>query len=209
MSKLFRTEKWLTVDQLIRAWSPELARGEGDPKQYEQDLRHILLQDIGNGRLDNSGPPREGQRSGLRLITDESYGFIEGRQLLDPIRNGYPWMLNRVALMKEAVLDFAQRHQLPPPSWCADSANTPTGVLNNTTPIAAKAAAPPSRGKQPRLLKYLSERFPDGVPEPGLCPRHTLKSDILEWDPRLGAVDEATLKKAIEKHNASLVKQKF
>jgi hypothetical protein len=45
MSKLFRIEKWLTVDQLIRAWSPELARGEGDPKHYEQDLKHILLQD--------------------------------------------------------------------------------------------------------------------------------------------------------------------
>jgi hypothetical protein len=34
-----------------------------------------------------------------------------------------------------------------------------------------------------------------------------LKSDILEWDPRLGALDEATLKKAIEKYNASLIKQ--
>jgi hypothetical protein len=35
-----------------------------------------------------------------------------------------------------------------------------------------------------------------------------LKFDILDWDPRLAPLDEATLKKAIEKHNASLSKQK-
>src|SRR5689334_15931705 len=133
MSKLFRTEKWLTVDQLIRAWSPELARGEGDPKQYEQDLKHILLQDIVNGRLDNSGPPREGQRSGLRLISEEGAGgLIEGRQLRDPILNDDPWVLTRVALMKEAVLDFAQRHELTSPSWWVDPAGTATEVPSET-----------------------------------------------------------------------------
>jgi uncharacterized protein len=54
----------------------------------------------------------------------------------------------------------------------------------------------------------VSEHFSAEVPEPGLCPRHTLKSDILKWDPDLDPLDEATLKKAIEKHNASLIKQK-
>jgi hypothetical protein len=56
MSKLFRAREWLTVDQLIRTWTPELIERGGDAKQYEKDLRHILLEDISNGRLDNSGP---------------------------------------------------------------------------------------------------------------------------------------------------------
>jgi len=89
---------------------------------------------------------------------------------------------------------------------------TPTEVPNDTKVNVVNtntgAVASRSVGKQPRILRYLSERFPDGVPEPGLCPRHSLKSDILEWDPRLGPLDEATLKKAIENHNASLGKRK-
>ena len=113
--------------------------------------------------------------------------------------------------MKEAVLDFAQRHHLPSPSWWADS-STPTEVPNDTKVKIAKsnaeALASRSLGKQPRILKYLSEHFPNGVPEPGLCPRRILKSDILEWDPYLDPLDEATLKKAIEKHNTGLIKQK-
>jgi hypothetical protein len=113
--------------------------------------------------------------------------------------------------MKEAVLDFAARHELPPPSWWAQPLSTPTEVPNETKVKVAKsnteALASRSVGKQPRILKYLSEHFPDGVPEPGLCPRHNLKSAILEWDPRLDPLDEATLKKAIEKHNANLIKQ--
>jgi len=59
-------------------------------------------------------------------------------------------------------------------------------------------------GKQPRILKYLSEHFPNGVPEPGLYPRKTLQFEILEKDPGLRPLDEATLKKAIEKYNAGL-----
>lgn len=214
MSKLFRTEKWLTVDQLIRAWSPELAQGEGDPNQYEQDLRHILLQDIVNGRFDNSGPSREGQRSGLRLITDEGEsGFIERRQLLDPIVSDYPWVLTRVALMKEAVLDFAQQHELPFPSWWVDFAGTPTEVPSDAKANIVKpnAAAVVSRplGKQPRIAEYLGDHFPAGVPGPGSCPRHILKADLLKWDPNLEPLDEATLKKGIDNYNASLTQKKL
>jgi hypothetical protein len=214
VSKLFHTRGWLTIAQLTRAWSSELAEGGEDSKQCERNLVHVLIEDILNGRLDDSGPLRDGLRLGVRWITPESKArFIEGRQLLDPFRADRATALDSTLVMKEAVLDFAQRHQLPPPSWWVDSASAPTEVLNNTrvnavTPIATKAAGPPSRGKQPRILKYLSEHFPDGVPEPGLCPRHILKSDILEWDTRLDPLDEATLKKAIEKYNAGLIKQK-
>ena len=213
MSKLFRTKEGMTIAQLAGAWSSELAEGGEDPKQCEQNLVHILMEDILNGRLDDSGPLRDdGQRLGLRLITPENRaGFIEGRQLLDLIHADQAWALHNVLVMKEAVLDFAQRHHLPSPSWWADS-STPTKVPNDTKVNVAKPntemVASRSVGKQPRILKYLSEHFPNGVPEPGLCPRRILKSDILEWDPYLDPLDEATLKKAIEKHNAGLIKQK-
>ena len=212
MSKLFRTEGWMTVAQLAGAWSSELTESGEDPTQCEQNLVHILMEDILNGRLDDSGPLVDGRRLGLRLITPENRAaFIEGPQLLELIQTDQARVLHNVLVMKEAVLDFAQRHHLPSPSWWADS-STPTEVPNDTKVKIAKsnaeALASRSLGKQPRILKYLSEHFPDGVPEPGLCPRRILKSDILEWDPYLDPLDEATLKKAIEKHNTGLIKQK-
>jgi hypothetical protein len=45
MTKLFRTQGWMTVAQLAGAWSPELAEGGEDPKQCEQNLVHILMED--------------------------------------------------------------------------------------------------------------------------------------------------------------------
>jgi hypothetical protein len=172
----------MTIAQLTGAWSAELAEGEEDPKQCEQNLVHILTEDILNGRLDDSGPLRDdGQRLGLRLITPEHKpGFIKGPQLHELIQINQSRVLHNVLVMKEAVLDFAQRHHLPSPSWWADS-STPTEVPNTKVNVAkpnTEALASRSLGKQPRILKYLSEHFPAGVPEPGLCPRHNLKSDI-------------------------------
>ena len=214
MSKLFRTEGWLTVAQLTGAWSFELAESGEDPKQCEQNLVHILTVDIINGRLDDSGPLVDGRRLGLRLITSESRAaFIEGPELLDRIRTKEARLLHRIVIRKEAVLDFAQRHQLPSPSWWTDSPGTPTGVPNDTkvnfVETNFRAVASRSGGKQSRILKLLSEHFPDGVPEPGLCPRQSLKSDILEWDPSLAPLDEATLKKAIDTYNTSLAEKKL
>jgi hypothetical protein len=213
MSKLFRTKDCLTIAQLTGAWSPELVEGGEDPKQCEQNLIHILLEDILTGRLDDSGPPRDdGQRLGLRLITPKyEPGFIKGSQLLELIQTDRSRVLHSVVVMKGAVLDFAQRHELPSPSWWAVSARIPAEVPTDTAVNVVKpnTGAPASRsmGKQPRILRYLSKHFADGVPDPGLCPRYALKSDILEWDASLDPLDEATLKKAIEKHNASLSKQ--
>jgi hypothetical protein len=205
---LFRAERWLTVAQLTGAWSSELAESGEDPKQCEQNLVHILMVDIVNGRLDDSGPPVDGRRLGLRFSTLENRAaFIEGPPLLDLVRTKQAWLLHRIVVMKEAVLDFAQRHQLPSPSWWTDSPGPPTEVPNDTKANVVKPGTD-AVGKQPRILKYLSEHFPDGVPEPGLCPRQSLKSDILKWDPSLAPLDEATLKKAIESYNASLAKQK-
>ena len=207
-------KKELTLAQLARAWSSELLEPGDDPKRCEQDLIEILQEDIVNGRLDDSGPPREGRRLGLRLITDEwSAGFIEGGQLLEPIRNHYPWVLTRVALMKEAVLEFAQRHQLPSPSWWANSTGNSAELPNDTKPktVKIKVAAAISRslGKQPRITEYLRQHFAAGVPGPSLCPRHILKADLLKWDPSLMPLDDATLKKGIDNYNASITRQKI
>ena len=81
MSVLFRKEEALTVAQVSRAWGRELANGE-EADQCIQDLGRILLTDIVNGRLDETGPLREDQRSGLRMITPENKaGFIIGRTI--------------------------------------------------------------------------------------------------------------------------------
>jgi hypothetical protein len=212
MSKLFRTKEALTLAQLARAWSSELVEPGEDPKQCEQYLVHLLQEDIVNGRLDDSGPLHNDARLGLRCIRpDGKAGLVEGRQLLEFLGPGQEWALDRVIIMKEAALHFAQRRQLSPPSWWA-GADEPTGTWRDAKGNVVKPNTGPSAslrfGKQPRIAEYLSERFPAGVPDPGLYPRQALKSDLLEWDPSLKPLDEATLKKAIEKHNADLTKQK-
>lgn len=83
--------------------------------------------------------------------------------------------------------------------------DTKVNVVNRNT----RAVTSRSVGKQLRILKFLSEHFPAGVPEPGLCPRYTLKADLLKWDPNLKPLDDATLKKAIETYNAGLNKPKI
>jgi len=210
VSILFRTKEWLTLAQLTRAWADELAQGERDRQHYAHDLAHMLKEDIINGRLDDSGPLCDGRRLGLRLITPEGKaGFIEGRRLLD-IFNGdqTAWMLDRVVVMKEAVLDFGRRHQLPPPSWWTDRldlAGNSTPALQPTTAEVADPVAidvSQSVGKQPRIWAYFREHYPEGVPDPAYCPRKILKNELLKWDPRLAPLDEGTLKTAIDKYNA-------
>ena len=66
-----------TADHLTRAWGLELAKGGGEPEQHVHDLTHILLQDIVNGHLDDSGPFWNGRRSGVGFITaNYKVGFI-------------------------------------------------------------------------------------------------------------------------------------
>jgi hypothetical protein len=65
------------------------------------------MEDIINGRLDNSGPLLKGRRLGVALITPEyKAGFIEGHQLRDLSRTGQDWVPHYVVIMKEAALDF-------------------------------------------------------------------------------------------------------
>ena len=61
----------------------------------------------------------------------------------------------------------------------------------------------PEAGKQPRIRALLAEMFSGGVPAPAHCPRYTLRADLLKRDPSLDPLDEATLKSAIDAHNAA------
>jgi len=216
VSMLFRTRPWLTLAQLARDWGGELAKDERVRQDLIQDLVHMLMEDIVNGRLDVSGPLREGRRLGLRWITLENQPiFIEGRQLLDRFNNDpTAGTLNRVVVMKEAVLDFARRHQLPLPSWWTDQLDLAAKSVPASEAIAADVAGPVAKdvsqsvGKQPRIWEYFKEHYPKAVPEPALCPRKILKNDLLKWDPLLAPLVEDTLKKAIDKYNARLSDQR-
>ena len=172
MPALFRKEGWLTVAQLTRAWGRELANGE-ETSQSIQDLRHILLTDILNGHLDDSGPLRKNQRSGLRLITPENKaGIIKGRHVRDLLETlPTPSAWHRIVVMKEAVLDFARRHELPPPSWWTDSTSVSADVsvtAKSTHSIAASPAPAPThlarpRGRKPKKLDRAKEAMREAI----------------------------------------------
>ncbi len=211
MSKIFRTKEWMTVAQLGRCWAGELATAEVDRQQSEHFLLHTLMEDIINGRLDNAGPSREDQRSGLSFIMAGNKPRItEGRELCDlfPLDPANRWMLDHIVVMKEAVLDFAVRRELPAPSWWTSSVDAPTtfSIPGSTlaTPIAK--VEPRNLGKTPRIRQYLAERYPEGVPAPGHCPRKALKDKLIEWDRSLSPLDGSTLKKAIDEHNTRVMK---
>jgi hypothetical protein len=75
---------------------------------------------------------------------------------------------------------------------------------------ANNSARPPlslSRGKLPRIIQYLTEHFPEGVPPAGICPRNKLNDAILKADATLKTLDEATLKKAIDQFSDNLAKK--
>jgi hypothetical protein len=155
MSILFHTKGWLTVAQLARAWTAEIPGAAQDPQQFEQELVQILLEDIVNKRLDDAGPLAEGRRLGLRVITpDGRTGFLEGHQVRDliPPGNALTFFLNRIVVMKEAALDFARRHELPPPSWwtdaLADSTKLATHLAHDNTNLTPSPASqqPPFQG---------------------------------------------------------------
>ena len=61
---------------------------------------------------------------------------------------------------------------------------------------------PKPTGRQPRIKARLAVMFPNGVPDPGHCPRKALKADLLKRDPSLNPLDEATLKSAIDAYNS-------
>jgi hypothetical protein len=194
MSILFRTKRWLSVTQLTRAWTAEILGAEQDPQQFEQELVHLLLEDIVNNRLDDAGPLAEGRRLGLRLITPEGRaGFLEGNQVREllPAGDALTFLLDQIVVMKEAALDFARRHELPPPSWWTDAlAGSPKPAnhlaLDHAIPIPTAASENPAevglrrkRGRKPIKFERAKE---------------AMRNDI-----RHGRRTEADLNKMLEK----------
>ena len=100
---------------------------------------------------------------------------------------------------QKALLEACERGEL---RW----RNTPGGGPDIGDPdlfdwLEAKRSHPPSF-KQSRILKLLAGMFSNHrVPAPELCPRKTLRADLLKLDPLLKPLDEATLKSAIDKYN--------
>jgi hypothetical protein len=183
MSIVFRTNPWLTLAQLLRSWSAELL-GHENNSHIEQDLRHILVVDMINGRLDESGPLEHGRRLGLRLITPECRpGYLEGHQAhelltADLTSAGFSFVSNRLLLLKEAVLDFARRHKLPPPSWWAEADKTSQALTRNMVPDGRTAISGPTshmpaavstrpRGRPPTKLETVTEAMRNDIRQGG------------------------------------------
>jgi hypothetical protein len=160
LSILFRTKGWLTLAQLLPAWASELAEGKKDANQIERDLGHFLIEDIINDRLDDAGPFEGGRRLGLRFITPENRaGYLDGqqaRELLMPAGTpaAFSFVSHRLVVMKEAVLNFARRHELPPPSWWTDASTATKGQTGDLPELAGSfrndLAAPgqPNHGRR-------------------------------------------------------------
>jgi len=72
------------------------------------------------------------------------------------------------------------------------------------SPSGTKPEKPVKGGKAPLIIEHLKALFPEGVPEPSLCPRKALKADLLARDKRLEPLDDATLKSAIDAYNLSI-----
>ena len=204
MSKVYRTKGFLTIAQVAHSWAPELV-GPGEHVLHcEQNLAHELVEDVLNGRFDASGPLSDGQNSAIHLITpDNKAAIIEKGQELAELAAANPgFFSHHVVLMKEAVLGFAKRRQLPQPSWWSD------GDVHSTAQTE-DGAKRKRAGKQPRIMIYLAEKFPEGVPDPAIVPRNFLKNELIAWQPNLEPLDEETLKKAIDRYNAGLSARKI
>ena len=113
--------KWLTVSQLVPAWAQELADASTSVYELRDTLWYHLEKDVINGLLDD--PLRNGSRLGLRTIAPGGQPiYIEGWRLCGLFRT----IGEDILLSKEAVLDFARRHKLRPPSWWADASKGKT-----------------------------------------------------------------------------------
>jgi hypothetical protein len=76
--------------------------------------------------------------------------------------------------------------------------------IGQAWPFVVASPAQPRGNKRSKILKYLSENFSEspGVPDPPYKSRKDLRADLLKWDPKLGPLDEQTVKTAVDKHNA-------
>jgi hypothetical protein len=167
---VFHTKGWLSLPQLVDAWGAELATVGEEPSRSQTALQHVLLEDIINGRLDHTGPLQGGRNSGLHLEFGGRAHFVEGHEIgtlmADP-----SFTLHRILIMKEAVLDFAKRREIPPPSWWTDrtSVSTDSGVTTKSahsiaaSPTAASTHSARPPGRRPKKLDQVKEAMRDDI----------------------------------------------
>jgi hypothetical protein len=125
--------EWLSIPQLVPAWANELA--DDTPSFYElrDKLWYGLREDVTNGLLDD--PLRDGSRLGLGHIDPAGHArYIEGWRL----RDLFGEMEESILVSKEAALEFAQLHNLPPPSWWSDAPKRETQP--SQSPVELKPA---------------------------------------------------------------------
>jgi hypothetical protein len=167
---VFRTKEWLSLPQLVDAWGPELAKVGEEPNRSQTALEHVLLEDIINGRLDYTGQLEAGRKRGLHLEFGGRAHFVEGHEIrtfmADP-----SFSLHRILIMKEAVLDFAKRREIPPPSWWTDGIGVSTDasvITKGTHSIAASPTPAPThsatpRGRRPKKLDQVKEAMREDI----------------------------------------------
>jgi hypothetical protein len=126
VSILWRDKPCLTLTRLVPAWAEELSADRGT-QVTEQDLFGSFFEDAANGLLDHVGPLKDGRRLGLAIITPSGEATSVEGGVLAPLLTSEgitscPFFdrPELIVVMKEAVLDFAQRHNLSPPSWWAE-----------------------------------------------------------------------------------------
>jgi hypothetical protein len=172
---VWRTKEMLSIPQLVDAWGLELAKVGEEPDPYQKDIEHLLMEDIINSRLDDAGPLREKNRRrlGVRLEFQGTLFFVEGHEIRSHVCCSEPAIsLHRIVVTREAVLDFAKRREIPPPSWWADgtSALTSSGATTKDTHSITAASPTPApthlsrpRGRKAKKLDQVKEAMREDI----------------------------------------------
>ena len=141
MPIVFRTKEWLSLPQLVDAWGSELAKVGEEPNRSQKALEHVLLEDIINGRLDHGGPLHDGRKRGLYLEFGGRPHFVDGHEI-QTLMGDPSFSSHRILIMKEAILDFAKRREIPPPSWWTDGTGVSTDADVTTKGAHSIAGSP-------------------------------------------------------------------
>jgi hypothetical protein len=168
---VFCTKEWLSLPQLVDAWGSELTKVGEEPNRSQKALEHVLLEDIINGRLDHTGPLQDGRKLGLHLEFEGRAYFVVGHEIRNLMASDPSFSLHRILIMKEAVLDFAKRREIPTPSWWTDgiSVSTDAGVTTKgahsiaASPIPASTHSARPRGRRPKKLDQVKAAMREDI----------------------------------------------